>query len=136
MPSSTTRNTTLMSDYFVSPTPQTLLPTSAGSLKKKKEKSDVMEQVDQMKDEIQSMHSDAMSRHDSKHQRFLVKLDTKSEHNRDIKKYKWLRTNCKHEASQATVSHQRLQETKDAEICLRDVKTTDLLSGKDKVGSS
>ncbi|KAG1787891.1 uncharacterized protein HD556DRAFT_1311418 [Suillus plorans] len=79
-----------------------------------------MEQVDQMKDEIQNMHSDAMSRHDSKHQRFLAKLDAKSEHNRDVKKYEWLRTNCEHEASQATVSHQRLQQTKDAEIRLRE----------------
>ncbi|KAG1800091.1 hypothetical protein EV424DRAFT_1545814 [Suillus variegatus] len=110
-------------DAFVNNTKyylNTSLPTSAGSSKKKKARSDVMEQVDQMKDEIQSMHSDAMFRHDSKHQHFLAKLDTKNEHNHDIKKYEWLRTNREHEASQATVSHQWLQETKDAEICLRE----------------
>ncbi|KAG1874056.1 hypothetical protein C8R48DRAFT_769440 [Suillus tomentosus] len=83
-----------------------------------KVKSDVMEQADQMKDEIQSMHSDAMSHHNRKHLCFLMKLNMKSEHNCDVKKYKWIHTNHKHEASQATVSHQQLQETKDAEIRL------------------
>ncbi|KAG2064761.1 hypothetical protein BDR04DRAFT_1162187 [Suillus decipiens] len=104
----------------MSPAPQTSHPTSAGSSKKKKAKSDVMEQVDQVKDEIQSMHSDAMSCHDHKHKHFIAKLDVKSEHNQDLKKYDWLHANHEHETSQATVSHQRLQETKDAEICLHE----------------
>ncbi|KAG1728965.1 uncharacterized protein EDB91DRAFT_1349938 [Suillus paluster] len=117
--SSTTRNTTSLSDYLMSSTPQTSLPNSGGS-KKKKAKPDVMQQVDEVKDELASMHSDAMSRHDHKHHRFLAKLEVKSEHNRDIKKYEWLRATHEHETSQATVSHQRLQESKDAEICLRE----------------
>lgn len=120
-PSSTTRNTTSASDYFMSPTPQTSRPTSASTgSKKKKAKSDVMEQVDQVKDEIQSMHSDAMSRYDHKHKRFIAKLDAKTEHNRDVKRYEWLRANREHEVSQAAVNHQRLQEANDAEIRLRE----------------
>jgi hypothetical protein len=93
-----------------------ITPNQRWQFEEEKVKSDVMEQVDQMKDEIQSIHSDAMSHHDSKHQHFL----TKSEHNRDVKKYKWLRTNCKHEASQATVNHQQLQQTKDTKIHLHE----------------
>jgi hypothetical protein len=89
-------------------------------LKKKKAKSDILQEVDHVRDEIESMHSDAMSRHDSKHQRFLAKLDAKSEHNRDSKKYEWLRGSHEHKASQATVSHQHLQENQDAEIRLHE----------------
>lgn len=61
-----------------------------------------------------------MSRHDSKHLRFLAKLEVKSEHSRDAKKYEWLRSNREHEASQATVTHQRMQEVKATEIRLRE----------------
>lgn len=104
----------------MSPTPQTSLPNSAGGSKKKKAKSDVMQQVDHVQDEIESVRSDAMSRHDSKHQRFLAKLDAKTEYHRDAKKYEWLRGAREHEVSQATVSHQRLQEKQDAEIRLRE----------------
>ncbi|KAG2336471.1 hypothetical protein BDR05DRAFT_1005826, partial [Suillus weaverae] len=119
-PSSTTRNTTPSSDYRMSPTPQTSLLNSAGGSKKKKAKSDVLQEVVHVRDEIESMHSDAMSRHDSRHQCFLTKLGAKSEHNRDSKKYEWLRGTREHEASQAAVSHQRLQEQQDAEIRLRE----------------
>ncbi|KAG2344210.1 hypothetical protein BDR05DRAFT_947609 [Suillus weaverae] len=89
-------------------------------LKEKKAKSDVLQEVVHVRDKIESMHSDAMSCHDSRHQRFLAKLGAKSEHNWDSKKYEWLRGTREHEASQATVSHQCLQEQQDAEICLRE----------------
>ncbi|KAG2343089.1 hypothetical protein BDR05DRAFT_948489 [Suillus weaverae] len=119
-PSSTTRNTTPSSDYHMSPTPQTSLPNSVGGSKKKKAKSDVLQEVVHVRDEIESMHSDAMSCHDSRHQRFLAKLGAKSEHNQDSKKYEWLHGTREHEASQAAVSHQHLQEQQDAEIRLRE----------------
>ncbi|KAG1839464.1 hypothetical protein DFJ58DRAFT_733340 [Suillus subalutaceus] len=118
-PSSTTCNSTPSSDYCMSPTPQTSLPNSAGGSKKKKAKSDILQEVDHIQDEIESLHSDTMSLHGNKYQCFLAKLDVKSEHNRDSKKYEWLRGACEHEASQATVSHQCLQEKQDAEIRLR-----------------
>ncbi|KAG1800002.1 hypothetical protein EV424DRAFT_1352227 [Suillus variegatus] len=43
-PSSTTHNTTPLSDYHMSPTPQTSLLNSAGGSKKKKAKSDVLQE--------------------------------------------------------------------------------------------
>ncbi|KAG1769632.1 hypothetical protein EDD22DRAFT_948882 [Suillus occidentalis] len=89
-PSSTTRNTSSSSDYHMSPTPLTSLPNSAGS-SKKKAKSDIMQQVDLVRDGIESLQSNAASRHETKHQRFLAKLDAKSEHQRDSKRYEWLR---------------------------------------------
>lgn len=104
----------------MSSTPQTSLPNSAGGSKKKKAKSDVTQQVEEVKDEIASMQSDAMSRHDHKHLRFIAKLEAKTEHTRDIKKYEYLRAAREHETFQATVSHQRLQESKDSEIRLRE----------------
>ncbi|KAG1864369.1 hypothetical protein F4604DRAFT_1928811 [Suillus subluteus] len=119
-PSSTTHNSTPSSDYCMSPTPQTSLPNSAGGSKKKKAKSDILLEVDHVWDKIESLHSDAMSLHSNKHQCFLVKLNAKSKHNRNSKKYEWLHGAHKHEASQATVSHQRLQEKQDAEIQLRE----------------
>ncbi|KAG0691693.1 hypothetical protein DFH29DRAFT_883919 [Suillus ampliporus] len=119
-PSSTTRNITPSSDYPMSPTPQTSLPTSAGGSKKKKAKSDISQQVDHIQDEIGSLHSDAMSRQDHKHERFLTKLDVKTEHHHDVKKYDWLRGTCEHEALQATVNHQCEQEKQDAQIRLRE----------------
>ncbi|KAG2091706.1 hypothetical protein BD769DRAFT_1679291 [Suillus cothurnatus] len=119
MPSSTTRNTSSLSEYHMSPTPQTSLPNSAGS-SKKKAKSDVSQQVEQVRDEIESLHSSVMSHHEGKHQHYIAKLEAKSEHNRDLKKYDWLHATQEHEASQAAVSHQRLQEAKDAKIRLRE----------------
>jgi len=116
-PSSTTCNTSSSSEYHMSPTPQTLLPNSTGSLKKKV-KLDVLQQVEQVRDEIESLHSSVMSCHEGKHQRYIAKLEVKSEHNCYLKKYDWLHATQKHEASQAAVSHQRLQEAKDAEIWL------------------
>jgi len=120
-PSSMTHNTTPSSDYHMSPTPWTSLLNSATGSKKKKAKLDILQEVDHIWDEIKSMHSDAMSHHDSKHQCFLAKLDVKSKHNCDSKKYEWLHSSHKHEASQATISHQCLQENQDAEICLREM---------------
>jgi adenine-specific DNA methylase len=120
-PSSTTRNTTTTSssDYNMSPTPQTSQQTSAGS-QRKKAKSDVAQQIDHVQDEIESLHSDARSRHDHKQERFLAKLDAKTEHHRDTRKYEYLRSAREHEASLATTNHQREQEKKDAEIRLRE----------------
>jgi hypothetical protein len=104
----------------MSPTPQTSLPNSASS-SKKKAKSDVSQQVEQVRDEIESLHSSVMSCHEGKHQHYIAKLEAKSEHNHDLKKYDWLCATWEHEASQAAVSHQRLQEVKDAEIQLREM---------------
>ncbi|KAG2343724.1 hypothetical protein BDR05DRAFT_948131 [Suillus weaverae] len=87
----TTRNTSLSSDYHMSPTPQTSLPKSAGSLKKKA-KSDIMQQIDL--------------------------LDAKSEHQQDSKKHDWLRDTCEYEATQVALIHQCQQEDRDAEIHL------------------
>ncbi|KAG1908400.1 uncharacterized protein F5891DRAFT_1179919 [Suillus fuscotomentosus] len=119
-PSSTMRNTTSSLDFHMSPTPtpETSLPNSAGSSKKKKAKSDMSQQVAQVRDEIESMHSDTMSCHDSKHLRFLTKFKVKSKHSHNTKKYEWLRSSRKHEASQVTVTHQCMQEMKATEICL------------------
>jgi hypothetical protein len=103
----------------MSPTPQTLLPNSAGS-SKKKAKSDVSQQVEQVRDEIESSYSSVMSCHKGKHQCYITKLEAKSKHNCDLKKYDWLHTTWEHKASQAAVSHQRLQEAKDAEIWLHE----------------
>ncbi|KAG2061168.1 hypothetical protein BDR06DRAFT_946580 [Suillus hirtellus] len=96
MPSSMTRNTTPLLDYHVLPTPQTSLPNSVGGLKKKKAKSDILLEAGHIQDEIKSMHSDAMLHHNSKHQCFLVKLDVKSEHHWDLKKYEWLHVHQAH----------------------------------------
>ncbi|KAG1887459.1 uncharacterized protein F5891DRAFT_1199923 [Suillus fuscotomentosus] len=74
------------------------LPVSTGS-SKKKAKSNVVQQVDQFWGEIESLQSDAMLCHDSKHQRFLTKL----------------------EVSQAALNHQRQQKNKELEIRLHKV---------------
>jgi hypothetical protein len=47
---------------------------------------DVSQQVEQVRDEIESLHSSVMSRHEGKHQCYIAKLEAKSEHNRDLKK--------------------------------------------------
>ncbi|KAG2029200.1 hypothetical protein BDR03DRAFT_1018757, partial [Suillus americanus] len=80
-PSSTAHNTVSSSS-----TPQMSLSVQpdAGT-KKKKAKSDVQDQVDNLVGEIGSIQSDIMSIRDSKHQQFLAKLDAKSESNRDTK---------------------------------------------------
>ncbi|KAG2366751.1 hypothetical protein BDR07DRAFT_1479753 [Suillus spraguei] len=119
-PSSTTCNTTSSSEYHISLTPQTSLLNSTGSSKKKKAKSDMSQQVEQVRDEIESLHSSVMSCHEAKHQCYITKLESKSEHNCDVKKYDWLCATREHEVSKATVSHQRLQEAKDAEIRLHE----------------
>ncbi|KAG1803485.1 uncharacterized protein BJ212DRAFT_1304536 [Suillus subaureus] len=54
----------------------------------------------------------------SRHQHYIAKLEAKSKHNHDVKKYNWLHTTWEHEVSQAMVSHQYLQEAKDTEIWL------------------
>ncbi|KAG1761007.1 hypothetical protein EDD22DRAFT_954409 [Suillus occidentalis] len=119
-PSSMTRNTTTSSsDYNMSPTPQTSQQTSTGS-KKKKVKSDIAQQIDHVQDEIKSLHSDARSRYNHKQERFLAKLDAKTEHHRDTRKYEYLRSAREHEASLATTNHQHEQEKKDAEIRLHE----------------
>ncbi|KAG2128933.1 uncharacterized protein EDB93DRAFT_1108859 [Suillus bovinus] len=78
------------SDYSMFLTLQTSLSTSNSTFKKKKAKLDMMEQIDKVKDKIQSMYSDAMFLHDSNHKCFFAKLNTKREHSQDMKKYKWL----------------------------------------------
>ncbi|KAG2051963.1 hypothetical protein BDR06DRAFT_1009895 [Suillus hirtellus] len=101
-PSSTTHNTS-SSDFPASLTLQTSIsvqPKTTGS-KKKKAKSDIQEQVERVNGEIGSIQSDVTSRHNLKHERFLVKLDVKKDYHCEMKKYKYLR-----------------KETKDAEICL------------------
>jgi hypothetical protein len=118
-PSSMTHNTTTSSsDYNMSPTPQTSQQTSTGS--KKKAKSNIAQQIDHVQDEIESLHSDVRSRYDHKQERFLAKLNTKTEHHHDTRKYEYLRSAREHEASLATTNHQREQEKKDAEIHLRE----------------
>ncbi|KAG2055050.1 hypothetical protein BDR06DRAFT_1046763 [Suillus hirtellus] len=119
-PSSTMCNTTPSSDYIVSPTLQTSLPNSGGS-SKKKARSDVQDQVGLVWDEIESLQSGALSHQESKHQRYLAKLGAKSKHSCKTKKYEWLCDTCAHEASHASLVHQRQQEDKDAEIRLREV---------------
>ncbi|KAG2156763.1 uncharacterized protein EDB93DRAFT_1246953 [Suillus bovinus] len=90
------RNTTLVSDFHMSLTPETSIPHSAGSSKKK-----------------------ATSDVSYKHLHFLAKLKVKSEHNQDTKKYKWLHSTHEYETSQAAVTHQCMQEDKATEIRLR-----------------
>lgn len=100
------------------------LPKSASGSKKKKVKSDVSQQVEQVKDEIESFQLSVMSRHKGKHQCYITKLEAKSEHNCDMKKYEWLCATWEHETFQAAVSHQRQQEVKDTEIrlCETDIR--------------
>ncbi|KAG0700030.1 hypothetical protein DFH29DRAFT_876898 [Suillus ampliporus] len=92
-----------------------------GGKKKKKAKSDMQDQVENLTEEIGSMQSDVMSLHDSKHQRFIAKLEAKSENQHETKKYDWLRDTRAHEASQAVLTHQQEQENRAAEIRLREV---------------
>ncbi|KAG1802184.1 uncharacterized protein HD556DRAFT_1438233 [Suillus plorans] len=86
--------------------------------------SDMSQQVEQVKDEIESFQLSVMSCHEGKHQHYIAKLEAKSEHNHDMKKCEWLRATREHEASQAAVSHQRQQEVKDTEIrlCEMDIR--------------
>ncbi|KAG2046830.1 hypothetical protein BDR06DRAFT_1014381 [Suillus hirtellus] len=119
-PSSMTCNTTLSLDYIVSPTLQTSLPNSGGSLKKKA-RLNVQDQVGLVRDKIESLQSGALSCQESKHQRYLTKLGAKSEHSHKMKKYKWLHDTHAHEASHTSLVHQCQQEDKDAEIHLREV---------------
>lgn len=58
------------------------------------------------------------------HQCFLAKLDAKSDHHRDAKKYEWLCDMRAHESSQAAINHQCHQESKDTEIrlCEMDIR--------------
>ncbi|KAG2064936.1 hypothetical protein BDR04DRAFT_1177093, partial [Suillus decipiens] len=104
--------------YHVSPTPQTsLLPNSAAG-SKKKAKSDILQQVDLVQDETKSLQSSTMSLHENKHQCFLAKLEAKSEHQCDMKKYDWLRATCEHESNQAILSHKHQREDRDSKIHL------------------
>ncbi|KAG1793673.1 uncharacterized protein HD556DRAFT_1443461 [Suillus plorans] len=107
--------TNTSSDSFISPTPQTSLPTSTEGSKKKKAKLDVQEQVAKVNDEIESIQSSAVSCHEVKHQHFFVKLDAKSDYHRDAKKYEWLRDTRAHKSSQAAINHQHHQEILDKE---------------------
>lgn len=59
-----------------------------------------------------------MSHYNNKYKYFITKLNVKTKHNQDIKKYEWLRANYEYEVSQAIVSHQHLQKIKDADIHL------------------
>ncbi|KAG0707644.1 hypothetical protein DFH29DRAFT_871299 [Suillus ampliporus] len=77
-----------------------------GSKKKKKAKSDMQDQVENLTEEIRSIQSDVMSLCDSKHQQFIVKLEAKSENQCETKKYNWLHDTRAHEASQAVLTHQ------------------------------
>ncbi|KAG2046466.1 hypothetical protein BDR06DRAFT_977473 [Suillus hirtellus] len=119
-PSSTTHNTMPSSDYIISPTPQTSLPNSGGS-SKKKARLDVQDQVGLVWDEIESLQSGTLSCQESKHQCYLVKLGVKSKHSREMTKYEWLHDTRAHEASHASLIHQCQQEDKDAEIRLHEV---------------
>lgn len=47
-----------------------------------------------------------MSHYNNKHKHFITKLDVKTKHNQDIKKYEWLCANYEYEVFQAIVSHQ------------------------------
>lgn len=116
-PSSSTRNST----PSASSTPQTSVSAQLDSGKKKKKaKSDVQDQVENLTEELESIQSDVMSLRDSKHQRFIAKLSAKSENQRETKKYNWLRESRAHEVSQAVLGHQREQENRAAEIRLRE----------------
>ncbi|KAG2072126.1 hypothetical protein BDR04DRAFT_1153619 [Suillus decipiens] len=120
-PSLTSCNTTPLLDYHVSPTPQTLLLPNSVAGSKKKAKSDILQQVDLVWDEIESLQSSTMSLHENKHQCFLAKLETKSEHQCDTKKYDWLCATHEHESNQAILSHKHQQEDRDSEIHLHEV---------------
>ncbi|KAG1813218.1 uncharacterized protein BJ212DRAFT_1482688 [Suillus subaureus] len=101
-PSSTTCNMTPSS----SSTSQTLVSAQLDSGKKKKKaKSDVQDQVENLMEELESIQSDIMSLWDSKYQWFIVKLLVKSENQWETKKYNWLCDTCAHEASQAVLTH-------------------------------
>jgi hypothetical protein len=74
----------------MSPTPQTLLLLNSAAGSKRKAKSNISQQVDLIWDEIESLQSSTMSLHENKHQHFLAKLEAKSEHQHDMKKYDWI----------------------------------------------
>ncbi|KAG2066414.1 hypothetical protein BDR04DRAFT_1121194 [Suillus decipiens] len=98
----------------------TSLLNSTDSLKKKA-KSNIMQKVDLVWNGIESLQSSSLSCHESKHQWFLTKLDTKSEHQQDTQKYDWLHATCEHEAAQVALIHQYQQEDRDTEIHLCEV---------------
>ncbi|KAG1804663.1 uncharacterized protein BJ212DRAFT_1304214 [Suillus subaureus] len=104
----------------MSPTLQTSLLNSTGS-SKKKAKSDIMQQVELVHNGIESLQSSAMLHHESKHEHFLAKLDVKSKHQWDTKKYDWLHATCEHKVNQVALIHQCQQEERDTKIRLHEV---------------
>jgi len=62
-----------------------------------------------------------MSLHENKHQHFLAKLEAKSEHQYDMKKYDWLCATHEHKSNQAILSYKRQQEDRNSVIRLHEV---------------
>ncbi|KAG1812036.1 hypothetical protein EV424DRAFT_1349428 [Suillus variegatus] len=87
------------------PTSISVQPKTTGS-KKKKAKSNIQEQVERVNGEIGSIQSDVASRHNLKHEHFLVKLNVKKDYHCEMKKYEYLCEARTHEAMQAATSHQ------------------------------
>ncbi|KAG1719422.1 uncharacterized protein EDB91DRAFT_1257684 [Suillus paluster] len=105
---------------LISPTPKTSLSANlkGTSMKYKRVKSSIQEQVNKVSMELESMQSDTASCRDSRNEHLKVKLNAKLKYHHEEKKYQWLCESCSHDAMQATATHQREQEARDAEICL------------------
>lgn len=69
-----------------------------------------------LNDDLESMHSEKLTLYQLKNERLMVKMNA----NRQDKEHMFLREERAHERSDATLVHQRLQETKAQEIRLRE----------------
>lgn len=101
-----------------SPTSQTSFSERASSRDSvsKRLRTEVREQVDMLNDDLESMHSEKLTLYQLKNERLMVKMNA----NRQDKEHMFLREERAHERSDATLVHQRLQETKAQEIRLRE----------------
>ncbi|KAG1809036.1 hypothetical protein EV424DRAFT_1543181 [Suillus variegatus] len=101
-----------------SPTSQTSLserPSSRESVKKRL-RTEVQEQVEMLNDDLESVHSEKLTLYQLKNERLMVKLNA----NRQDKEHHFIREERAHERADAALVHQRLQESKDQEIRLRE----------------
>ncbi|KAG1869250.1 hypothetical protein C8R48DRAFT_771407 [Suillus tomentosus] len=90
-------------------------PSSRESVKKRL-RTEVQEQVELLNDDLESVHSEKLALYQLKNERLMVKLNA----NRQDKEHHFIREERAHERADAALIHQRLQESKDQEIRLRE----------------
>jgi hypothetical protein len=90
-------------------------------MKKKKAKSDIQQQFDNISSEIGSMQSNVMSREESRNHRYQAKLDARAEYVREMKKYEYLNQTRAQESLQADANHKRAMESREMDIRAREL---------------